>query len=226
MRGLWLDQPRPRTELEPPTLFQAPPASYTPTVSCTAFPVADGVQLPYMGPPIMFLPYIWYPEVNVQQTTPMLAVEVEGTTGDESDGDRTDVVTQDIEYSCPATQPSLRQGLPHTAGHTHFPCRLFHGFLDTKPYSRHGPARPIRPARTPCNHPTSAAEKPTQPAIHRTASPLWMTTHPSITMPRVRAHQPSDRGTPSIPAPGPTITIRPARPSGSVGPAVWHPFCI
>ena len=172
---------------------------------------------------------MWYPQdpqVNVQQTTPMLAVEVEGTTGDESDGDRTDVVTQDIEYSCPATQPSLRQGLPHNAGHTHSPCRLFHGFLDTKPYSRHGPARPIRPARTPCNHPTSAAEKPTQPAIHRTASPLWMTTHPSITMPRVRAHQPSDRGTPSIPAPGPTITIRPARPSGIVGPAVWHPFCI
>ena len=132
----------------------------------------------------------------------------------------------DIEYSCPGTQPSLRQGLPHNAGHTHSPCRLFHGFLDTKPYSRHGPARPIRPARTPCNHPTSAAEKPTQPAIHRTASPLWMTTHPSITMPRVRAHQPSDRGTPSIPAPGPTITIRPARPSGIVGPAVWHPFCI
>ena len=79
MRGLWLDQPRPRTELEPPTLFQAQPASYTPTVSCTAFPVADGVQLPYMCAPIMLLP-MWYPEVNVQQTTPRLAVEVEGTT--------------------------------------------------------------------------------------------------------------------------------------------------
>ena len=149
MRGLWLDPPRPRTELEPPTVFQAPPASYTPTVSCTAFPVADGVQLPYMCATMLPMAYIWYANVDVQQTTPMLAVEVEGTTGHESDGDRTDVVTQDIEYSCPATQPSLRQGLPHTAGHTHFPCRLFHGFLDTKPYSRHGPARPIRPARTP-----------------------------------------------------------------------------
>ena len=144
----------------------------------------------------------------------MLAEEVEGTTGHESDGDRRDVVTQDIEYSCPATQPSLRQGLPHNAGHTHSPCRLFHGFLDTKPYSRHGPARPMRPARTPCNHPTSAAEKPTQPAIHRTASPLWMTTHPSITTPRVRAHQPSDRGTPSIPLPDRQLPyVRPARPA-------------
>ena len=105
MRGLWLDQPWQRTELQPPTYFQAQPASYTPTVSGTAFPVAAGVQLPYMGAPVVMW---WYPEVNVQQMTPMPAVEVQGTTEHEGDDESWHMVTQDIEYSCPATQPSLR----------------------------------------------------------------------------------------------------------------------
>jgi len=118
------------------------------------------------------------------------------------------------------------EDLPHKPGHAHCPHRLFHGFFDTYPDSRHGPARPIRSVRTPCSHPTSAADKPTHPANHRTASPLWRSPHPSITMPRARAHQPSDRGTPCIPAPRPTIAIRPARPSGFVGPAVRPPFCV
>ena len=85
MRGLWLDQPLPRTELQPPTCFQAQPASYTPTVSGTAFPVAAGVQLPNMCEQFALMP-MWCPGVNVQQmvnvqqTTPMQAASVEDTT--------------------------------------------------------------------------------------------------------------------------------------------------
>ena len=50
------------------------------------------------------------------------------------------------------------EDLPHKSGHAHYPHRLLHGFFDTYPDSRHGPARPKRPARTPCSQPTSAAE--------------------------------------------------------------------
>ena len=117
---------------------------------------------------------------------------------------------------------SFHPDLPHKAGHPHPPHPLFHGFFDTMPDSRHGPARPRRPARTPFGRPTSAAVKPTPPPHHRTA-PLCMSPHPSITIPGLGGHQPSHRGTPCIPAPGPPIATRPARPSGIIWPAVRHP---
>ena len=118
---------------------------------------------------------------------------------------------------------SFHPDLPHKAGHPHPPHPLFHGFFDIMPDSRHGPPRPRRPALTPFSRPTYAAVKPAHPPHHRTASPLWMSPHPSITMPRERGHQPSHCGTPCLPVPGPPIGTRPARPSGMIGPAVWHP---
>ena len=117
---------------------------------------------------------------------------------------------------------SFHPDLPHKAGHPHPPHPLFHSFFDTMPDSRHGPARPRRPARTPFGRPTFAAVKPTPPPHHRTA-PLCMSPHSSITIPGLGGHQPSHRGTPCIPAPGPPIATRQARPSGIIWSAVRHP---
>ena len=196
--------------------MQPSTSDHTQHISGTMYPtqLQPGYMVvsPYMG----FPPPMQWPQNQCMQQETVRALA--GQCPHWQNSPPTDTGTQ-VAYD-------RREDLAHKPGHAHCPHRLFHGFFDTYPDSRHGPARPIRSARTPCSHPTSAADKPTHPANHRTASPLWRSPHPSITMPRARAHQPSDRGTPCIPAPRPTIAIRPARPSGFVGPAVRPPFCV
>ena len=95
MRGLWLHQPCPTAELQPPANSQAQPASYAPTMwrnnEYGKFVPVPGTLYMWHAGPVVNVQEM----VNVQQTTSMQAAEVEGTTEHENGDDGWEMVSQD-----------------------------------------------------------------------------------------------------------------------------------